>query len=672
MDSNSTLTFNVPADPPATAGTGTSGTSTSGTGTSGTTTSGTTTSSGSNALTLQVSGDQYNGDPQIEVFVDGQQIGGTYTVTADHSSGQTQTITIAGNFNPTVAHQVQVEFVNDAWDGTPWWSEGISPDGHDRNVYVESISLNGETLNGSQGTDPAPALPPSNANEAVMDSNSTLTFNVPADAPATAGTGTSGTSTSSTGTSGSSTTTSGSSTTTSDSSGTSASGSTTSTGTIGTGASDPAQTTDAFYVSPTGSDSNAGTLAAPFATLARAQEAMEGGSIKTTYVEGGTYNITSTLTLTAADNGETWQYYAPDGVNSAVIDGGNSVSVGIVANGVSDLTIDGLTVQHFQTFGIAVQNGSNACVVENCNVGYTTDASGATTAGILVSDATNSTIANNYVHDTSGQGISVFAYTAGTSVNGDVVTGNVVLRAGQADSDIGAIYTNMDGTGLNGGHVTISNNFVEDTGAASLNNDMVGIYLDDNSSNVTVTGNVVGPPAAGAVNSGNANFTSAFVVHNGADDTISGNIVDLGSSGMVAIVNWAQDSGNLGQGMSGDTFTNNIVIASFTGSQQAEESGIVGYSYFASLDYTSPTQNPQWFTIADNLYFNDAGGQLSTSGFGISGDTNPVLANPQISGATYTIASGSPAFSSPVNFAPIIGGWGPPGFVISQSASSSV
>jgi chitinase len=154
------------------------------------------TSSGGETLTLQVSGDQYNGDPQIAVLVDGQQVG-TYAVTADHASGQTQTITITGNFDPSVAHQVQVEFTNDSWDGTSWWSNGSGADGHDRNVYVEAISLNGQTINGSQGTDAATngSVSASNPNEAVMDVNGTLTFNVP-DPPATTSTSGSGTSSS--------------------------------------------------------------------------------------------------------------------------------------------------------------------------------------------------------------------------------------------------------------------------------------------------------------------------------------------------------------------------------------------------------------------------------------------------------------------------------------------
>ncbi|MBP2659267.1 MAG: hypothetical protein H6Q69_2299 [Firmicutes bacterium] len=45
---------------------------------------------------------------------------------------------------------------------------------------------------------------------------------------------------------------------------------------------------NSFYVSTTGSDSNAGTLAAPFATLAKAQEEASTGD--TVYIRGGTYS----------------------------------------------------------------------------------------------------------------------------------------------------------------------------------------------------------------------------------------------------------------------------------------------------------------------------------------------------------------------------------------------
>jgi hypothetical protein len=191
MDIDGTLTFSVAAAATASAPAPAPAASTAGSGSSsgGGTTGGSTSSSG-NPLTLVVTGDNLQGtDPQIEVFVDGTQVGGTFTVTADHSQGQTQTLQVGGNFDPTVAHQIQVKFINDAWDGQVG-------DGHDINVYVESISLNGTSIAGAQGTNNASngGIKPANANEAVMDINGTLTFSVPASS--TSGSGSSGGSTS--------------------------------------------------------------------------------------------------------------------------------------------------------------------------------------------------------------------------------------------------------------------------------------------------------------------------------------------------------------------------------------------------------------------------------------------------------------------------------------------
>src|SRR5690348_15438 len=90
-----------------------------------------------------------------------------------------------------------------------------------------------------------------------------------------------------------------------------------------------------FYVATNGNDHNPGTLSQPFATLARAQEAMQGSSIKTTYIRGGTYKPapiagscmngkgsgSSVQLKRGADEGETWSVYPPDGYNSAILDG---------------------------------------------------------------------------------------------------------------------------------------------------------------------------------------------------------------------------------------------------------------------------------------------------------------------------------------------------------------
>jgi hypothetical protein len=611
MLTNGTTTYTVPADPPASGSTG-SGGSTGGTATGGTAGgtagSGGTTNSG---LTLQVSGDMYNGDPQIQVFVDGQQVGNAaYDITAHHSLGQTQTIQIAGNFDPTVAHQVQVKFVNDAWDGTP------NADGHDRNVYVGSVSLNGTTIQGqSFVSDDASAGGGSlDPHAAVMLINGTTTYTVAGPGVPSSGT----------------------------SSGTGHS-------TVGSGAGAP-PSGPGFFVSPTGSDSNPGTLAAPFATLARAQQAMENSSLKTTYVEGGTYHLSSTLNLTSADNGETWQYYPANGVDSAVLDGGNNIDL-ININGASNVTINGLKLQHFNAYGIAGSNTPNL-TVENCDVGFNVVTSWQSAAMVTGGTSPNVHFLNNYVHDVGSQGIALFDNWSGAggtgSIDGSVISGNVVLRAVQRMSDGGGIYVSMHG-GSQNSHVAVSNNYVADYGAPGVNSDN-GIYLDDNASNVTVTGNVVAPPQVGA--------GAAFVVHNGHDNHISGNLVDLGQSATTEYAAvWWGDGPFLGGGMQGNSFTGNVVISNFAGNQNT---GAFLENQGSSSDYT----------IQNNVYYNYGGGQTRTDG-AISSDSHPIFENPQISGLAYGIAAGSPVFSGPVSFSQILAGWGPPGFIVPNVTSPS-
>jgi hypothetical protein len=654
MNVNGTLTFNVPADPPASTGASSTGTSGSGSSTSSAGTTG-----GNNTLTLQVSGDQYKGDPQIEAFVDGQQVGGTYTVTADHWSGQTQTIAITGNFDPSVAHQVQVKFVNDAWDGTDYVG---SPDGHDRNVYVESITLNGETLNGGQGSNAANnGAPDSNSNEAFMNVNGTLTFNVPADPPASTGA-------SSTGTSGSGSSTS-SSTSTSPSSGTSTDSST-SNADVGTGAPDPAQTTDAFYVSPNGNDSNPGTLAGPFATLAHAQQAMENSSIKTTYVEGGTYHLTSGITLTAADSGETWQYYAPDGVNSAVLDGGGSVNI-FTGVDASNITIDGLKMQNFATWGVELQSSSLSGsasneTIENCDIGGNTTFGNPAGAVILSGNIENSLISHNYIHNTIDAGIEVFdGFTYAGNVNGVVITGNVLMSTNQQTDPYGssaAIYLNFHAGSVPSDRGEITNNYISDVGNAANLSSANDIGFDTGVAGFNVTGNILGAPAysgtngAGSVSGGQYLATGSS---DGHDNTWSGNIIDLGSSG-TAMAFMSYYDGILSVPMTNEIFQGNIIISSFSG---ASMSGSIPDPYYESTD----APGYPGLTIQHNVYYNYAsGGSVFTNG-----DSSPINENPQISGDLYTIAANSPVFNSPVNFAPIVGGWGPQGFVIPSSTNHS-
>ena len=93
----------------------------------------------------------------------------------------------------------------------------------------------------------------------------------------------------------------------------------------------------AYYVAKNGKDTWSGRLAepnadgtdGPFASLERAQAAMRGSAVKTTYVREGTHSLSRTLELTAQDSGVRILGYPGEQV---VISGGQTVS-GFISEG---------------------------------------------------------------------------------------------------------------------------------------------------------------------------------------------------------------------------------------------------------------------------------------------------------------------------------------------------
>lgn len=92
--------------------------------------------SGPDQVVLQISEDAWLGNAQYTISVDGVQVGGALTATALHSTGQDQTVTVSGNWS-SGPHAVSVDFLNDAYAGTP---------GTDRNLYVDSATYNGANV----------------------------------------------------------------------------------------------------------------------------------------------------------------------------------------------------------------------------------------------------------------------------------------------------------------------------------------------------------------------------------------------------------------------------------------------------------------------------------------------------------------------------------------------
>ena len=97
---------------------------------------------GSDTLVLKISQSAYKGDAQYKVFVDGEQIGGTFTASAAHAAKQSDTLTLKGDWDAG-AHKVEVRFLNDAYGGTA---------ATDRNLYVDSATYNGEAVAGAKLT----------------------------------------------------------------------------------------------------------------------------------------------------------------------------------------------------------------------------------------------------------------------------------------------------------------------------------------------------------------------------------------------------------------------------------------------------------------------------------------------------------------------------------------
>jgi hypothetical protein len=449
----------------------------------------------------------------------------------------------------------------------------------------------------------------------------------------------------------------------------------------------------AYYVSASGSDFNRGAADAPFASLIKAQAAMQSSDTKTTYIRAGTYSGAS-LTLSAADSGETWSYYPPDGYDSAILDGGaSSSSTGgnpITILGGSNITINGLLIQNFKSWGIGIHGGApsaadgypqsvataNSDTVTNNIItnGYTTANNGWAGGGLWAQgQVSNLTVANNVFTNQYGSGIRVGANGAGGSPNDNIsglrIKNNVLLVTDQYPGDNGAIY--VQDQNFVATKMSITNNFIRDYQTdpaiknANPNTRDVAIYLDRGASNVTVTGNIIANTANAVVGSTSVSSTQAFFLGSGHNDTITSNIIDLGNDGYILDLvyehYYATDSA-----MAGNTFSGNILIGNWSGAQAGYALGLGPSGYARG----SPGGKYYAPTITHNMYFNYGNGSFRTNGNGF-GDASPVTdQDPLISGWTYSLAPDSPAFRTPVNFPAIVGGWGPPGYVIPQSGTA--
>ncbi len=405
----------------------------------------------------------------------------------------------------------------------------------------------------------------------------------------------------------------------------------------------------AYYIAPTGNDNNPGTLAAPFFTLEKARTAMRGSSTKTTYLRAGTYPRSEVFILGQVDNGTTWQRYSGDAWNSVIIDG-NGIADIIAILGGSNITIDGLTVRNFTARGIGVKGGSMWALAPNYDAKVGT-ASGNVIKNNIVEngvipgkgwnmgaifgwgDIPNTTFSHNLIRNTTGYGIGVWNQQETATLSNLMVSDNIlynVFRGGTC-YDGAAIYI-LEYKQLSN-PIKVKNNFIRDFG--TRDNMCWGIYLDDNLSNVEVSGNVIGGEGGKPVH-----------IHGGRNNTVTGNIFD-NQNKLTEVISYGKSSST--NAMSGNVISNNIILSRVN-------------STFICYSNGTGDQFPE---IKNNFYKNYGTAAISSSGKNGLTDSNPVAGDPMISGAsTWDIASGSPVFASPVSFPPLTKGWGPAGYNI--------
>lgn len=412
-----------------------------------------------------------------------------------------------------------------------------------------------------------------------------------------------------------------------------------------------------YWIAPSGSggsDSNAGTIASPFLTVAHALGvATSPGTY--VYMRAGTYSIGSSTTWSAANAGITLEAFPGETV---IIDGASTADPIFSINNAPNLTIQGIQFQNTKgsgsTYGaiqlyesqnanivannfvniwnglyiqssswdtiqgnkftniggvggVVIGGGSNNNTVTNNILDTNTNLVGGTgtsSAGIFVANAPGTTITHNIIRNMIGSGIVVATQTPGTAFNsiyGTIIQYNYMTNniTSSSASDCGNIYTDNQGLQLNN-NILIDHNYVANAVQASPSLD-VAIYLDDWTSGAVVTNNLA------------SGFNFGFLLHAGQNNNISNNVFNMGTlvtstfgAGLIQ-----GEAGFTGGSMNGNQITKNIIYSTATTAPTIW------------TDYTSGISN-----IAKNYYYN-TNSQSMTTNNGIS-DSAPVTgANPQ-------------------------------------------
>jgi hypothetical protein len=293
----------------------------------------------------------------------------------------------------------------------------------------------------------------------------------------------------------------------------------------------------------------------------------------------GTYNLTTSgaancdggpsraLELVAADSGETWAVYPPDGYGAAILNGqadanydtdqlGINTGVCIESGIAQPITFNGLQFENFGFVGIATL--STVIVTNNIFHHSYTHSILAYASSLIIYYGPGSIVSHNYIHDMNGNGISVVAGATNGGINNLSIDHNFSYNVCVTDSDCGAIQT-ADYAPNSSTNMTISYNYIRDVytarGGVAVGGGGggIGIYFDDSTTNVTAVGNIV----TGLTG-------SCFLYHENANNVVTGNICDLSAgaaNGTLVYVNQPKSiAGDLSRGQTGLIFRNNVIV----------------------------------------------------------------------------------------------------------------
>src|SRR5438132_7854901 len=121
-----------------------------------------------------------------------------------------------------------------------------------------------------------------------------------------------------------------------------------------------------WYIAPTGSDNNSGTINKPFASLAQASSVAQPGDI--VFARGGLYQPTVTQYLTSSGTASAPITYEPYPGETPVIDGSltpNQAYTHLISIGGNYLIFQGFTLQNAHGVGLQSWGDSHLQILNN-------------------------------------------------------------------------------------------------------------------------------------------------------------------------------------------------------------------------------------------------------------------------------------------------------------------